>query len=144
MNLEIDDKKIDDPAEISANVDKLLTITQKFLDSIIEHIDMLPMTFRCICKYLYTTVHEKFPEQGFFGVAGFMFLRFICPAIVAPEAYGIIRDKISSKARRTLILVSKVLQNLANGIKFVKEPYMAPTDIFIERVCLPFFLSFFQ
>jgi len=33
---------------------------------------------------------SKFPEAGSFVVAGFVFLRYICPAIVTPPSYGLL------------------------------------------------------
>lgn len=60
-----------------------------------------------------------------------MFLRFLCPAIVAPDAFGVVKTAPSSAVRRTLVLMSKVVQNLANGTEHAKEEYMQPTDVFV-------------
>lgn len=43
------------------------------------------------------------------AISGFMFLRFICPAIVTPETSGIVKSPLNSKQRRCLVLISKVL-----------------------------------
>lgn len=68
------------------------------------------------------------------AVSGFIFLRFICPAIVSPDSYGIVNHPLNATQRRTLILISKVLQNLANGVKFgSKESYMTPANVFLEE-----------
>ena len=89
--------------------------------------------FRRICNCLLVLVKEKFEDENqYHGIGGFIFLRFICPAIVAPDAFSIIKTKLTSGVRRTFVLISKVLQNLANGIKHAKEEYMTPTDVFIE------------
>ena len=105
-------------------------------------------------------IHQRnFPDanpQTFIAV--FVFLRLYCPAITAPHLYGIYEGKhlnddirntsshtISkfsniyfsleppeSNVQRTLILLSKVLQNLANGILFgKKENYMVKLNEFI-------------
>jgi len=51
---------------------------------------------------------------------------------VAPEGYGIIEQVPDTKARRSLILVSKILQNLANQVEFgSKEDYMCIMNSFI-------------
>ena len=55
-----------------------------------------------------------------------MFLRFFCPALVSPESFGLLRS-VPPYARRALVLVTKVLQNLANQQPF-KEQYMAPLN----------------
>jgi Ras GTPase-activating protein 1 len=53
----------------------------------------------------------------------------VCPAIVSPERYGLSVVAPSTQARRTLVLIAKTLQNVANAEMnaetfFVKEPYM--------------------
>jgi hypothetical protein len=39
---------------------------------------------------LKTSTLARFPGHEQFAVGGFLFLRFICPAIVAPEGFGIV------------------------------------------------------
>ena len=81
---------------------------------------------------MYNIVGAKFEkETAYFAIGGFIFLRFICPAVVAPEAYGISKVPISTGVRRSLLLVSKIIQNIANGIKQAKEAYMTCADDFI-------------
>jgi hypothetical protein len=58
------------------------------------------------------------------------FLRYVCPALAAPHLYGL-TDAPAAKMLRVCILVSKVLQNLANGRHF-KEEYMTPMNDFID------------
>jgi len=66
-------------------------------------------------------------------IGGFIFLRFFCPAISSPEAYGILEEPPTPQARRLLILITKVLQNLSNDVEFgSKEPYMAKMNDFIQ------------
>jgi len=64
-------------------------------------------------------------------LGGFIFLRFICPALTSPHIYGLVKDPPSTNAQRMLILISKVLQNLA-GCKHFKEEYMSPMNEFID------------
>jgi len=62
-----------------------------------------------------------------------LFLRFICAAIAAPEAFGFQKEPLTSDERRSYVLVSKILQNLANGVKFGhKESYMLAFNSFLE------------
>jgi hypothetical protein len=48
------------------------------------------------------------------AVGGFFFLRFSCPAITAPHAYGLLENPPNENAQRQLVLIGKVIQNLAN------------------------------
>lgn len=48
--------------------------------------------FRQLCAIMKEAIEARFPGKWMFGLGGFLFLRFICPAIVAPEAYGFARS----------------------------------------------------
>ena len=66
----------------------------------------------------------------------FLFLRFLCPAIVMPLESGLLPpgSKLPSEGRRALLLCSKILQQLANGLVFAtKEPYMLPYNSFVTK-----------
>ena len=59
-------------------------------------------------------------------------LRFLNPAIVTPQAYMLIESNPSKNPRRTLTLIAKLLQNLANKPSYAKEPYMALLNPWVE------------
>jgi len=52
------------------------------------------------------------PEQFFPLVGGFLFLRYMNPALMTPESYGLMPEgkAPSQNARRALILITKILQ----------------------------------
>jgi len=76
-----------------------------------------------MCVLLRHEVEEKFPSAVPFTMGGYYFLRLVCPSIVSPDGFGILDREIDQKARRPLVLISKILQNLANETAF-KEEYM--------------------
>jgi hypothetical protein len=78
-------------------------------------------------------VGQRFGDTPKFRAIGaFYFLRLICPALLAPQAYGLLDDPAHQVAQRQLILVSKVLQNLANDtLPGAKEAYMEQLNQFI-------------
>ena len=77
---------------------------------------------------------KRFPEAKFTAVGAFIFLRFFCPAIVAPDVEGLITTAPSKEMRRGLLLIAKVVQNLANNVLFgAKEPYMFPLNDFLTQ-----------
>ncbi len=77
---------------------------------------------------------EKFPGAKYTAVGAFIFLRFFCPAIVAPEVEGLVSTPPSKEMRRGLMLIAKVIQNLANNVLFgAKEPYMFPLIDFLTN-----------
>lgn len=77
---------------------------------------------------------KRFPEAKFTAVGAFIFLRFFCPAIVAPDIEGLISVVPSKEIRRGLLLIAKVVQNLANNVLFgAKEPYMFALNDFLTQ-----------
>lgn len=79
-----------------------------YLKVIKEHIGSCPLPFRDICHYLREVVRAKYPESSLTAVGGFIFLRFLCPAIVSPDGFNIIPALPNPLLRRGLILVTKV------------------------------------
>ena len=63
-------------------------------------------------------VAQKFPEMKQKVIGGFFFLRFVCPALVSPVRFGLHLQKNSNGSQRAIILVSRVLQCIANGTEF--------------------------
>jgi hypothetical protein len=63
-----------------------------------------------------------------------MFLRFISPAIVSPESIDIeLSRENEATMRRGLLVVAKVIQNLANNMFFGKQVHMAPLNEFLKH-----------
>jgi hypothetical protein len=76
----------------------------------------------------------RFPEAKYTAVGAFVFLRFFCPAIVAPDVEGLVNTTPSKEMRRGLLLIAKVIQNLANNVLFgAKEPFMFPLNDFLTQ-----------
>lgn len=81
-----------------------------------------------------TAVLPRFQEAKYTAVGAFIFLRFFCPAIVAPEVEGLVTTVPSKEMRRGLLLIAKVIQNLANNVLFgAKEPYMFSLNDFLTQ-----------
>ncbi len=62
-----------------------------------------------------------------------MFLRFINPAIITPYEMGIVEKQPPANIKRGLILMSKILQNIANHVDFTKEQHMFCFNDFVSR-----------
>eukprot|EP01127_Copromyxa_protea_P021627 TRINITY_DN7504_c0_g1_i1.p1 TRINITY_DN7504_c0_g1~~TRINITY_DN7504_c0_g1_i1.p1 ORF type:complete len:609 (-),score=145.58 TRINITY_DN7504_c0_g1_i1:62-1888(-) len=134
ISCEVDSSKISAGEDVETNMMNLLSYCQTFLDAIMGSLDACPLPFRDMMQHLQSEVMKRFPTAGYIAVAGFIFLRFFCPAISAPESQEVVTPaQISPKARRTFVLISKVIQCLANGAKFgQKEAFMLPCNSFIE------------
>ena len=131
---ELDPSRLKENENLKENEKNLLEIAQSFLEDIELSIPKCPNQIREICKFLHDTVCSKFPEAGNTAIAGFIFLRYLCPAIVAPDGFGIVDNPIKDTSiRRSFVLITKLLQNLANRVKFGgKEEFMSSMNTFIE------------
>lgn len=122
-------------AIIEPRLTMLTEIANGFLTTIIDGLDDAPYGIRWICKQIRSLTKRKYPDANdqviCTLIGGFFFLRFINPAIVTPKSYMLIDGPPAEKPRRTLTLIAKMLQNLANKPSYAKEPYMAKLQPFI-------------
>jgi len=72
--------------------------------------------------------------------ASFFVLRFVCPAIISPVKYGVVKE-ISPQSVSLLINVSKIIQTLSNQQEFLEGSYMIASNQLI-RDCAPKMMVF--
>ncbi|KAI8801205.1 hypothetical protein BJ742DRAFT_37566 [Cladochytrium replicatum] len=106
-------------------------------DAINRSVDSCPKELIEIFASIRSAVQSRFPEDKntvYCAISGFIFLRFFCPAILSPKLFELMPEHPDSITARTLTLVAKILQNLANMTIFEgKEPYMEPCNVFLEQ-----------
>ncbi|KAK4165082.1 putative inhibitory regulator protein IRA1/2, partial [Cladorrhinum sp. PSN259] len=134
LNLELDPTRVNSTEELQTNAEHLQIVAKVFIDNICASSASIPSAFRKICSIISSAVVGKFPDAKYTAVGAFIFLRFFCPAIVAPEVEGLVSTPPSKEMRRGLLLIAKVVQNLANNVLFgAKEPYMFPLIDFLTN-----------
>jgi len=70
----------------------------------------------------------------YFAVGGLFFLRFVVPSIFAPHVYGLMENPPCQAAQRQLVLISKVLQSVANLVlPGNKEEFMGQLAAFVNK-----------
>ncbi|KAI4876546.1 hypothetical protein NFI96_016581 [Prochilodus magdalenae] len=137
QSCELNPSKLEKNEDVNLNLTHLLTILSELVEKIFMAAEILPPTLRFIYGCLQKSVQQKWPTNTTMRtrvVSGFVFLRLICPAILSPRMFNIIADPPSPTAGRTLTLVAKSVQNLANLVEFgAKEPYMEGVNPFIKN-----------
>lgn len=118
--------------------------------AVTESVGYFPRELLLVFAHLQKRLTEKFSDRGpsgelipdsdlasqarYTGVSGFVFLRLICPAILSPKLFYIVREHPEPRAHRTLTLIAKSLQGLANLVMFgTKESWMVPMNEFITE-----------
>lgn len=112
---EIEMDRLKDHEEISENTLKCKKCVEELIESLDRTEKLFPTSFREICVTILHSVEKKFPEAKEIALSGFFLLRFICPALVAPENEGLVDKELTKPVRRTLLLLAKILQHIANS-----------------------------
>nr|XP_018914787.1 PREDICTED: ras GTPase-activating protein 1-like isoform X2 [Bemisia tabaci] len=137
QSCELNPCKMETLEEACANAEFLLQILDDITHSIFMSAEACPRTLRYICGCLQRSVVNKWPHERFVKtrvVSGFIFLRLLCPALLNPRQFNLISEPPPPMAGRSLVMVAKCLQNLANLVEFGgKEPYMEVVNPFILK-----------
>ena len=131
------------------NQNKLMSILDDIFASVVASISRAPRQLREMCAMLKENITDVYGNDNTnqsnvsndkcirVGVGGFIFLRFLCPAIISPVEAGLLdaNDAIPTPtARRALLMVSKIIQKLANGTRFRQqlEPHLMGLNGWLE------------
>jgi len=139
VSMELDtEKDIEDDVDTDTNLLQLQLICQKILTVLIKtSLKNIPSPLRRIFVEIDNSVTNKFPgslEAVYKGLGGLFFLRFVCPAITAPHVYGLLPNPPNTTTQRQLVLITKVIQSIANmQAPGKKEQYMEVMGSFIEN-----------
>lgn len=132
---EVDPSKLERGEDLKQNWKNLIYWVNLFTESIFESLDKCPTALREVFHGIQEKCKSKYPGDiaRYTAVSGFIFLRFFCPAILAPKLFNLAPDHPGIKQTRYLILIAKTLQNLANLVEFgsVKEEFMKPMNEFV-------------
>ncbi|KAH3757437.1 succinate dehydrogenase [Pelomyxa schiedti] len=132
-NYEVDPEVMSEGVDESVNALAAKLICTKFILQITLSANHIPLSLRRICSVIQKEVSVTLPEFTQQSIGAFFFLRFINTAISVPEGYGLLPESPPENIRRQLIVITKILQNLANGVKFGdKEQFMMKFNDFLE------------
>lgn len=97
-----------------------------------------PKSVRYICGCLQKAVVAKWSGERLVRtrvVSGFIFLRLLCPALLNPRQFGLVNEQPSVAATRSLVMVAKCLQNLANLVEFGGKVITLFIFMFVKKSC---------
>lgn len=123
--------ELNDPAaseqDLKEREKRLLDGVHLLLNEVKNSTKDVPVSFGLLFKHLKTEISKRFLPQSldpYSIMSSFFFLRLLIPAIVQPQRYQLLLNRpLSTGDRRGLMLISKILINMANGIVF-NEGYM--------------------
>ncbi|CAH0477377.1 unnamed protein product [Peronospora belbahrii] len=140
------EESLQDEAQADSNAANLMRTCQDIIDSIMKNANCIPSSYFHICSHLNSKVISRFDgsKEGVEAedastltrsvIGGFLFLRFVCPAITTPHLYGLTKQLPPPETRRVLVLVTKLLFKTATGVKFGdREPQFKVLNPFIEK-----------
>jgi len=136
LEMEVDPSKVEEGEDLgSSSINKytLLLITQKLFHTILLSKDMIPYEIRSVLEHVKESVGHVFQSAQYKAIGAFFFLRLVVPAITTPHTYGLLPSPADSVLQRNLVLLGKILQNLANGVEFGKEEHMKKLNDFIDE-----------
>jgi hypothetical protein len=133
---EVDPSRLSHGEDVNKNWTQLINLTTSVWEGIAESANRCPPELRQILKYIRAVAEDRYGDflrtVAYTSVSGFLFLRFFCPALLNPKLFGLLRDHPQPKAQRTLTLIAKSLQALANLSTFgQKEEWMEPMNRFL-------------
>ncbi|OAX82280.1 hypothetical protein ACJ72_03374 [Emergomyces africanus] len=133
---EIDPNRVQRPEDLERNWRNLIILTSSVWTSIAGSASRCPPELRHIFRHIRACAEDRYGDflrsVTYSSVSGFLFLRFFCPAILNPKLFGLLKEHPRPRAQRTLTLIAKALQGLANMTTFGnKEPWMEPMNKFL-------------
>jgi hypothetical protein len=130
--MEVDPERIEEGADEMANKWQLMLTAQKIFTAIERSLEYIPIELSMICHHLKEKVKAKFPGHEHKALGVFMFTRLYVPALASPVVYGLMDEPPSAGVGRQLILLSKIISNLANRVEFGREKFMEKMNDFIR------------
>ncbi|CAH7690973.1 hypothetical protein PPACK8108_LOCUS26490 [Phakopsora pachyrhizi] len=131
------------------HLQSLRALTDRFLYAITQSTRKMPFGLRYIGREIFRGLKVKFTNESEDGLAKvvlhMIYYRYLQPAIVAPETYDVVDSIISPLARKNLLEVSKMLNQISVGRLFSDEnPYLVPLNEYLSHASGTFTTWFYS
>lgn len=122
------------------------TFVERFSGALRSSSDDLPGVAVELLAIVHQAVTSKWGAKASRGIlAQILFLRFLCPAFVTPQAFGVSHKKPNPQQHKILVHISKVITSAATGWQLTKakNAFLEPLNEWIldEAVALLTFLD---
>eukprot|EP01087_Luapelamoeba_hula_P012065 TRINITY_DN3350_c9_g1_i1.p1 TRINITY_DN3350_c9_g1~~TRINITY_DN3350_c9_g1_i1.p1 ORF type:complete len:1093 (-),score=246.83 TRINITY_DN3350_c9_g1_i1:102-3380(-) len=147
-DLEIDPQRLRPDENYQKNLERLTETTRDLITTISRSVTILPPLIKQMLVSLYDNLQIECDVNFLIVLSSVLFLRFICPALVSPKHFNVVHEAPNPKARRNLVLVTKLLQLVANNKmeslnRDQKESFLSQTQPMIKE-CIPLLERFSQ
>uniref|UniRef100_A0A914YG48 Uncharacterized protein n=1 Tax=Panagrolaimus superbus TaxID=310955 RepID=A0A914YG48_9BILA len=130
---EIDPTKLNQGENLEENTRNFAVYAELAFVRVCESSGSCPPLLKNVLNVLREVVNEKYPNKpdiSRLAVSSFIIMRFFAAAILNPTQYGLKRKAPDPDVSRTLVLISKILQRLANCVVtqqplITKEPWLS-------------------
>ena len=137
IKCEVDPSKLHAGDDLRENWRVLNSLTREIWTAIYDSAANCPPRFKAVFYHIRSRIIARYGDSfsglRFTSVSRFLFLRYFCLAVLNPKMFSIVRENPEAKCQRTLTLIAKALQGLANMSRFgTKESWMAPMNEFLS------------
>lgn len=133
---EVDPSRVPQGVDIRQNWRRLQIHTTNVWQAVLLAIERVPPPIRALLHEIQLAVVDKFGKDSpvrYICVSSFFFLRFLCPALLSPHTFDITTSPPDATTSRTLTLVVKTLQQLANLTEFGTKEAVRALDAVLAR-----------
>ncbi|GAA5901502.1 Iqg1p [Sporobolomyces salmoneus] len=124
-------------AEFIKHLMALRQVTESFLNALFSSTQRMPFGIRYIAREVYRSVKARFPQEAettVIRVAGhIVYYRFIQPAIVTPDVFGIVEEVVPAVQRHNLAEVCKLLNQISVGRLFEDDQPLKGMNEFVSK-----------
>ncbi|GAA6016992.1 hypothetical protein JCM11491_006122 [Sporobolomyces phaffii] len=124
-------------AEFIKHLMALRQVTESFLNALFSSTQRMPFGIRYIAREVYRSVRTRFPQEAettVIRVAGhIVYYRFIQPAIVTPDVFGMVEEVVPPVQRHNLAEVCKLLNQISVGRLFEDDQPLKGMNEFVSK-----------
>lgn len=105
-------------AIVLSRYELLKKYVNSFFDAVLSTVELVPYGMRWMAKLMRIMAQRQFPNVEnahiYAVLGGYFFLRYITPAIVAPQSYHLVTYELPDNAKRNLTALAKMVQMVVN------------------------------